>query len=198
MIHRRIARLTPLLFSSLIISCSSSNTKAPDLTESPLMSEAEQKKLEAAIPGSPYQVMEKWGEEHAKTLGVPERTGWIDSWGPVYGDIDGDGDVDGIGFYNMSHGGNSLVEQIAVFLNDGKGLVFDATIEVGGTGNWMTGEVLRIESNRMTASTSIWLEDDAQCCPKGAGYVVFAYRKGSISVEKQEPKGRYDSMNEDS
>ena len=125
------------------------------------------------------QTMERWAEEYAAGLGVEEHPGFLDLWSGYGGDIDGDGDIDSVGTFGMSSGGNSVEQYVAVFLNTESGLQFDAVFNNG----WRPEIFVSIDSivdGRIGGETSIWLEDDAQCCPSDSGRMALEWEPGIL------------------
>ena len=80
---------------------------------------------------------------------------------------------------------------MTVFENDKGVLLYRATSELGVTGDWMIDSILSVEPGSITASASVWLNNDAQCCPTGSGYMKIAYKNGKLIIQRNVPQRNY-------
>ena len=135
-----------------------------------------------SLPSNYTEVVGKWiGEDNARTK--PKRAPYAEIDGdsiPIYvADLDLDGDDDCLALYNVSYGGNAVTQYMAVFINKNGKLSKGYKNETGGTGQSMIDSIT-FQNGVIVCSTTVWKEDDAQCCPSGKGTLKYVFRKGKI------------------
>lgn len=182
--------IASLLLGSLLTACSDASDEQEPATADRNETSDDTAALESAVEvddlgrteGTDGSAMKVWADTYAADLGVPEFPGFVDLWWPYGGDIDGDGDIDSIGSFGMSAGGNSVGSYIAVFITEGDSLRFDAVVDYGYTGSRAVQDITSISDGRISATTLLWTDDDAHCCPSDSGTVVFGWEPGSLVV----------------
>lgn len=120
----------------------------------------------------------------------PQANPYISSL--VRGDIDGDGKQDAFVSYAIegSGGGNLALYYQALFLNDGKKLVFRAERE-NGSSMATAGTVYlakQIEQGKVICDTETYAPDDDSCCPSIKGKSEILFENGKLVEAKQPQK----------
>lgn len=184
----KTALLIPV-FSFLFLSCVDQSDPDPDTLDerTEYTDTLPEPQEETRSRDSIYSTrMEAWANTYAADLGTDEHPGFLDLWWAYGGDIDGDGDVDSVGLFSMSAGGNAVEQYAAVFLQSDTGLAFDAVQRIG----WRPEIVTSVESigeGRIKGKTLVWRDDDGQCCPSDSGRMVLTWEPGELATAPNRP-----------
>ncbi|MEP7219679.1 MAG: YARHG domain-containing protein [Bacteroidota bacterium] len=120
-------------------------------------------------------VLKTWGTRYAQSLGMEVAQYEYDLC-----DFDSDGDNDAVCNYTISGGGSGVSGYLAVFENQGEVLTYLAGTEAGNTGDWLISKFSKADNRRLFFQTTVWVNDDAMCCPSGKGAVAYAIRGSKL------------------
>lgn len=97
------------------------------------------------------------------------------------GDVNGDGRADMVVLYTLEGfgGGNSYIQYLAVFLNQGRSFRYATHTGIGGK-NLRSVELKSIRAGKINLDTLEYLPADGSCCPSKKVKTSFIFRKAGL------------------